>query len=264
MKQLTILAAIFLLPLAIFSQTNKYEYLPKVKNRVEVTNLIGKITLKNTTGNAIVIESDFDKEIPERAIGLNLLGVAEDNSGLGVHVKEEDGVVLITGVSKKIKEYEYTISIPTGIAVSIDYYSPFANELLEIDSYQGSVEIKTLSAGVKLTNCNGPFAVNSTSGNIEAVFNELNQEEPTSLASISGLVDVTLPSQSKATVNISNITGNVYNNLDLKSMSEKKKDERAKGLSEMGHKSDNEFTLNGGGQKLLLKSISGNIYLRKK
>ena len=95
------------------------------------------------------------------------------------------------------------------------------------------------------------------------VFSSINQEAPTSLASISGLVDVTVPATEKVTVNISNINGNVYNNLDLKPVKEAESDERAYGMSPI-RQDIGDFTLNGGGQKLLLKSISGNIYLRKK
>lgn len=264
MKRVTILIAIFVLPLVLFSQQNRFEYTPKVKNKLEVVNLLGDISIKNTSGNSIVIESDFNVDKPERAEGLSLLGSAEDNSELGINVSEENGVVKIAGVTNKVKDYSYTISIPEGIAVNIDYHSPFASGNLEIDSYKGSVEIKTLTADVKLTNCEGPFTVSSISGDIEAVFDNLSQEQPTSLASVSGLVDVSLPGNAKADIKISNITGDVYNNLSLDNKSSKSKDERSEGLNEIKHSSNSEYTLNGGGQKLLLKTISGNIYLRKK
>lgn len=163
-----------------------------------------------------------------------------------------------------MKDYSYTISIPQGIEVSLDYNSPFANSDIEVDAYKGSFEIKTLTANVNLTDCAGPFTVSSTSGDIEAVFNSINQEAPTSLASVSGLIDVTVPADSKATFEISNITGNIYNNLDLKSQSKEEADARANGLGAIKHRNNSTYTLNGGGQKMILKAVSGNIYLRKK
>ena len=264
MKRVTILIVIFVLPLVLLSQENKFEYTPKVKNKIEVINVLGKLTLKNTSGNAIVIESDFNHEKPDRAEGLSLLGSVEDNSQLGINVSEENGIVTISGVTKKVQDYAYTIMVPEGISISIDYHNPFASDSLEIDSYKGSVELKTLTADVKINNCTGPFTVSSTSGNIEAVFSSLDQEHPSSLASVSGFVDVTLPSSVKANLKVSTITGDMYNNLDLKSTSELNENERAEGLENIGGKSKSEYQLNGGGQKLLLKSISGNIYLRKK
>lgn len=264
MKRAIFLAIVIIFPFSAFCQGNKYEYTPKVKNRVEIINLLGEITLKNATGNAIVIESDFDMERPDRAEGLKLLGAMEDNTNLGVSVTEENGVVTISGVTKQVRDFSYTISVPQGIEVSLDYNSPFANSDIEVDSYKGSLEIKTLSASVKLTNCSGPFTVNSISGNVEAVFSSINQDAPTSLASVSGFVDVTIPADSKATFEISNITGNVYNNLSLESNSKEKNDSRAAGLGSIKHNDGSNYTLNGGGQKMVLNSVSGNIYLRKK
>lgn len=264
MKKVTFLIAVFIVPLISFSQGSKYEYTPKVKNRVEIVNLLGEISLKNAVGNTLVIESNFDMEKPERAEGLKLLGAMEDNTNIGVNVTEENGVVMISGVTKQVKDFKYTILIPQGIAVSIDYHSPFANSDINIDAYKGSLEIKTLSANVKLTECTGPFTVNSISGDVEVVFGNINQDEPSSLASVSGLVDVSVPASAKATFEINNITGNVYNNLDLKNDSKEDSDERANGMEEIKHKSKNSYTMNGGGQKILVKSVSGNIYLRKK
>lgn len=266
MKKITFLLAISIIPLLSISQENKFEYTPKVKNRVEIVNLLGEISLKNANGNTIIIESDFNMEKPERAEGLKLLGTMEDNTNLGINVSEENGVVTITGVTRQVKDYKFTISIPQGISASIDYHSPFASSDINVDSYNGSLEIKTLSANVKLTKCTGPFTVNTISGNVDIIFDSVDQNEPSSLASVSGAIDVTVPASSKATFGINNLTGSVYNNLDLQSdkNENKDKDERAKGLAAIKHNNKNSYTLNGGGQKILLSSISGNIYLRKK
>lgn len=264
MKKITILITIFIIPLVTLSQVKKFEYTPKVKNRVEIKNLLGEISLKNASGNTITIESDFNLDKPERAEGLQLMGAAADNTELGINISEENGIVFISGATNKVREYKYTISVPKGIAVSLDYHSPFASGDLEIESYEGSLEIKTLSSDVKLTNCTGPFTVNSVSGNVEAVFSNINQNQPTSLASVSGLIDISVPTSLKATIKLSNITGDVYNNLNLVSTSKEEDEGRSKGLEELKHSNGGEYTLNGGGQKLLLNTVSGNIYLRKK
>lgn len=264
MKKLLAIVITLVLPFFVLGETKKFEYTPKVKNKVEITDLLGKITLQNAPGNAIVIESDFKVDRPDRAEGLKLLGSAEDNTDLGLNVSEDDGVVKIQGATKQVRDFKYKILIPAGMAVNLNYGSPFANGDIAIDSYNGSLEINTLNSNVKITNSSGPFTVNTISGNVEVVFDKINQSDPTSLASVSGFIDVTVPATEKATFGISSITGNVYNNLDLKSnSSDKGKDNRSEGLEAVSRRGGNEFTLNGGGQKVLLKSISGNIYLRK-
>lgn len=263
MKRIVIVIAAFVFPMLAMGQMKKFEYTPKVKNKIEIKNLLGEISLQNTSGNAIVIESDFKMERPDRAEGLKLLGSMEDNTEIGVNVNEENGIVSIQGAVKQVREYKYKISVPVGMAVNLDYNSPFAQGDLTIDSFKGSLEIHTLNANVKITNSTGPFAVNTISGDLEVVFSSINQEAPTSLASVSGLVDVTIPSTEKATFAINTINGNVYNNLDLKSSKETDPDKRADGMKAI-RRDTGEFTLNGGGQKVYLKSISGNIYLRKR
>jgi DUF4097 and DUF4098 domain-containing protein YvlB len=258
MKRLVIVIAAFVFPLIGLGQTKKYEYTPKVKNKVEIRNLLGEISLQNSSGNAIVIESDFKMEVPERAKGLNLMGALEDNTELGVNVSEENGKVSIEGAVKQVRDYKYVISVPVGIAVNLDYSSPFAKGGLVIDSFKGSLELRSLNADLKISKSTGPFTINTISGNVEIDFNSISQEAPTSLASINGLIDVTIPSGEKVSFEISSMNGNVYNNLDLKSP--KESDKRALGLNAMR----GEFNLNGGGQKVFLKTISGNIYLRKR
>jgi hypothetical protein len=263
MKRLIIIIAVFVIPMIGLAQNKKFEYTPKVKNKVEIKNLLGEISLQNSSGNAIVIESDFNMEVPDRAAGLKLLGAFEDNTDLGVNVSEENGVVSIQGAVKQVREHKYKISVPAGMAVNLDYNSPFGKEQLLIDNFKGSLEIHTLNANVKITNSSGPFTVNTISGDVELIFSTISQEAPTSLVSMSGIVDVSVPSGEKATFSISNMQGNVYNNLDLKSTKADKDDQRADGMKAM-RRDMGEFTLNGGGQKVYLKSISGNIYLRKR
>jgi lia operon protein LiaG len=263
MKHYVIVIAAFVFPILALGQMKKFEYTPKVKNKLEIKNLLGEISLQNSQGSALVIESDFKMERPDRAAGLKLLGAVEDNTDLGVNVSEENGVVSILGAVKQVRDYKYKILVPAGMAVNLDYNNPFAKGDLTIDSYRGSLEIHTLNANVKITNSTGPFAINTISGDLEVVFSSINQDAPTSLASVSGLIDVTIPSGEKANLGINTMNGNVYNNLDLKSLKEAEPDRRAEGMKTI-RRDAGEFTLNGGGQKVYLKSITGNIYLRKR
>ncbi|HEY3369976.1 MAG TPA: hypothetical protein VGK10_03955 [Prolixibacteraceae bacterium] len=263
MKKIAIICTALVFPFLVMGQVKKFEYTPKVKNKVEITNVMGEVSLQNSSGNALVIESDFNSVRPERAEGLKLLGSVEDNTELGLNVSEENGVVSIQGTTRQVMDYKYKILIPVGMAVSLDYKSPFVKGDVIVDSFNGSLEIKTLGANVKITKSSGPFTVNTISGNVEVVFDKINQGDPTSLASMNGFIDVTVPGTEKASIEISTMMGNVYNNLDLKSTSSAKdKDNRSAGLNAV-KQGANTFTLNGGGQKVYLKSISGNIYLRK-
>lgn len=72
--------------------------------------------------------------------------------------------------------------------------------------------------------------------------------------SISGFIDYSVPQVCKAQIDLSTVTGNVYSNLkfDEKPMKE---------IAWVGTK--RKLTLNGGSQDIALKTVSGDIYLRK-
>ena len=75
-----------------------------------------------------------------------------------------------------------------------------------------------------------------------------------SINSISGFVDYTIPLKQKASIDLSTISGNVYSDLKF--------DEKpGKDISWVGTKQ--KLTLNGGNTPITLKTISGDIFLRK-
>lgn len=94
--------------------------------------------------------------------------------------------------------------------------------------------LKTISGQVEIKGTTGKMDVNS----------------------ISGFIDYAAPSACKAKISISTITGNVYSN--LKFDDQKAKDKEMKWVG-----SDYNLTLNGGGPEIALKTISGDIFLRK-
>lgn len=75
-----------------------------------------------------------------------------------------------------------------------------------------------------------------------------------SVNSISGFIDYAIPAGAKARINLSTVTGDVYSNLKFDNKPEKE-------ISWVGTKRD--LTLNGGTLPIDLKTVSGNIYLRK-
>lgn len=92
--------------------------------------------------------------------------------------------------------------------------------------------LKTISGQVEIKGTTGEIDVNS----------------------ISGFIDYAAPAACKAKINISTITGNVYSNLKF----DNQKDREMKWVG-----SEYNLTLNGGGPEMALKTISGDIFLRK-
>jgi hypothetical protein len=75
-----------------------------------------------------------------------------------------------------------------------------------------------------------------------------------SVNSISGFIDYAVPANLKTQINLSTVTGDVYSNLKLDNKAEKE-------VSWVGTK--RHLILNGGTLPIELKTVSGNIYLRR-
>ena len=95
------------------------------------------------------------------------------------------------------------------------------------------------------------LSINTISGDItiEGLQNEMEIE------TISGFIDLSLPSKQQADLTLSTITGEMYTDFDL----------NVKNKGELNHYINGKFTtsLNGGGEEIYLKTISGDIFLRK-
>lgn len=94
------------------------------------------------------------------------------------------------------------------------------------------------------------FDVNTISGEIELI----GCEGEMTVNSVSGFIDYSIPEKHKAKIDLSTVTGNVYSNVKFDNPLPKE-------ISWVG--TESELTLNGGNKDVELKTVSGDIYLRK-
>lgn len=227
--------------------------------KIVIKDLLSEIKIVGSQSSEIVIDAKGLEATPSRAKGLKPLygNGCLDNTGAGVSANESGGILTICGASKGSEDASYVFNLPKGISISIDYNSPFAHEDIEIKDMEGEVEVSTLTGDVKCSNVTGPLVLNSISGNIEVTVSKLNQNSPTSISLISGDLDITLPANSPANLEMNALTGGVYTDFEIKA------EPKGGNLPRVGGSSINT-KLNGGGVELNLNCTSGNIYLRKK
>lgn len=146
-----------------------------------------------------------------------------------------------------------------------DYFTLNVNErsgsidLIEKVDFEG---IKKLKGTKNLNNFNTEinyklkvpanleFSLKTISGQIEL----LGSVGKMSINSISGFIDYTIPAALKASISLSTISGNVYSDMKFEK-------DASKEISWVETK--RQLSLNGGTLPVELKTISGDIYLRK-
>ncbi|MBU8892247.1 MAG: DUF4097 domain-containing protein [Bacteroidales bacterium] len=244
---------------ACYAQDFKYDV--KQSGQIFIKNMTGRISIEETTGSQLIIETSRFEKKPERADGLKSLygSGAEDNTGIGLEVNTNGNVIEIAGASKQSEDAYYTFKVPKGINVKIDYRSPFASDDIKVKNFSSELEVSVLNPGIDLENVTGPVILNLTNGDINIDFGTINQQAPISLHATNGIIDITLPSNTPANISMSTINGEIFTNFDI-DFETKSKD----GLSYIGGGQKIVGKINGGGVNINLKTINDNIYLRKK
>jgi len=261
MKHLFALAAtlLLLLPAAFAQKTFKKAFTgsaPKVSIVIEKA----EIEVSGYAGNEIQIEAigTFPGP-PERAKGLKpLYNNAEDNTGIGLDIKEAGGVMTVKKAT--YAEAKYKIKVPTNTDVKVEVLD-WQHDDIDIKDINGEVEIIGKSSNIKLTNVTGPIVSNTVNGNVDVIFTKVNQSKPSHISTINGYVDVTMPADTKAKLAMSTFHGEIYTDLDVKFATDEKS--KATGMAIL-FRNISGASLNGGGVEMTLKSINGDLYLRKK
>lgn len=229
------------------------------------------ILMKEGVSNEIIIEEgcimcgiedesdtamkDELAEIDEKAKGLTpIYASGKDNTGTGIHMVQDGEVLRLNDLKTFYNRNGLTITVPSSISLQIDCGN-LGNA--SIEGLTSELEINTNVGYIKLNKVTGPITAHSSTGNIDIVFTHVNQNAPISVSSSTGMIDVSLPSNTKASVELKSIMGEVYTNFDLVKP-------RGDGLKAISGNNSISGNLNDGGVKIALKASTGNIYLRKK
>lgn len=259
MKQLTmLLTALLITVIAGKARAQQYKY--KLGNSadksIEFTVSRSDVVIEGHDSDEVVIRNLDYEAPPKRAQGLRALyNSAEDNTGIGLSVEEDGGTLKIVTASRD--EGDYRLLVPNKVRLKLDEVNWGGGDF-EIKNHQGEIEINSKNADMKLTDVTGPIIANSTSGDMDIKLTKLSQAGPTSISLVSGYIDVTMPADSKANFSLNSISGEIYTDLDISLKGDKENH-----MQRIGGSREVNGSLNGGGADMNLKTISGDIYLRK-
>ncbi|GAB5524192.1 MAG: hypothetical protein Roseis2KO_20640 [Roseivirga sp.] len=240
-------------------QLSAQDHTVKLSNPSQTTLIIkevNKVSVEAYEGSEIQIEADSKRDQPERAAGLTALSArGKDNTGIGLNVQQDGDQVTIFQASRRGKG-RYVIKVPKSVNVQIEHTGNWEGGKIEVYGLAGELEISGRYNSVYMEEVSGPALVNTVHGKVEAIFSKLNQDSPTSLVSVHGIVDVTLPADTKADVILKTPYGEAFSDMDIQFGDEEG------GMRKVS--STIKGKLNGGGVELDLKASYNNIYLRKK
>ncbi len=210
-------------------------------------------------GDEVIIETKDFSAPPKRAEGLKpLYNQTEDNTNLGLSVTKNNNTLSIKQATRNSSTY--VIRIPRSASVTFKETSWEGGDL-SISDMNGEIELKLNNTEATLNNVSGPVVANNTNGSIKVIFSSLDQAKPSSISTVSGDIDISLPAKDKANFKLKSMQGEIYTDFNIEMQREKNEDGE---LALVGGGGDIAGKINGGGVEVSVQSISSDIFIRKK
>jgi hypothetical protein len=249
------LALVLALPAQLRAQEFKQKFNSPTNRKVVLDMRGSDVTVEGYDGDELIIKgSGHFEPAPALAQGLrSVYSSGTDNTRLGLAVTPTgDNTIRIARTSRS-DDGHYTVRLPrqTDVAFADSWGG---SDDLTMRDISGRIEVSLKSGDLRLLNVSGPVVANTISGDIQIKFNVV-PTQPSAVSSVSGDVDVTLPAPSRLSLSMRSISGEIYTDFDLNLGG-------GSGLKHVGGQTV-EGRANGGGTAFSLKTISGDIFVRK-
>lgn len=234
---------------------------PSAKGMLKVTIHKGPITVKGTGRKDVLVKYG--------AMGANKkMGLEKSKNGLkkingasiDLEISESDNRIRIDSDSWN-QGIILEIEIPKEMDLKLESYN---HGDLEVDNVKGTLELTSYNGPITATNISGSLLADTYNGRILATFKEIYADEPMAFTNYNGGMDLTFPSDLKATFKISNKQGDVYTGYDM--IMEKQKIEKKEGGSKSYKIQLGKWVIgkvNGGGAEITMENHNGDVYIRK-
>jgi hypothetical protein len=222
----------------------------------------GSITLIGYDGKDVLIdvhtEKDRDKNDDGESGGMKRIG----GGSLDFSAEEHDNFVSIRApMSEKLKGV--TIKIPKGATKII--LGTVQNGDIEVKDVSGEIEISNVNGSISATDISGSVVANTVNGEVVVKFKSVDAKAPMSFASLNGKVDVLFPADFKANVKLKSERGEIYSDFDIAVDKTQPKVEKSTEEHYYSVRIEDWVygKINGGGPEMMMKTMQGNIYVRK-
>jgi DUF4097 and DUF4098 domain-containing protein YvlB len=235
---------------------------PARPGKLVVSLMSGQIHVKGHDANNVVVETmDHDDDRDEgrgKSAGLRRLR----NTASGLTIEEENNEMRIS--SQMHNEVSLSILVPVRTSLKLTLMN---GDNIVVERVEGELEVNNMNGDISLTNVAGTGIIHSANGEVKAHFTRVTGK-PMSFTTLNGDVDVALPADIKATVRLDSGHGDIYTDFPIEmlptTMQQTVQDDRAKG-GKYRIKMEKAMVgkINGGGVEYTLKTMNGDIHLRR-
>ena len=183
------------------------------------------------------------------------------NNGFELSAEENNNRVEIESNSFK-RPISLKIRVPQKFSLKV---STVSNGTITVENVNGELEIDNVNGPIELTNISGSAVANTINGAIKATFTDVNATAPMAFSTLNGRIDVTFPASAKANFKIKSDRGDIFSDFDMdidKSQPQATRSSQS-GMYRVAVENWVKGKVNGGGPEIMMKSMQGDIYVRK-
>ncbi|MGY3212661.1 DUF4097 family beta strand repeat-containing protein [Mucilaginibacter sp. HD30] len=172
---------------------------------------------------------------------------AKDGQGKALNVSRQDNVVKIKVEKPRIMNL--IIKVPQNFSVVLKVLT--AGEI-RVEKVDGNHEVSIIAGNITMSAIDGSVLANTKNGNITVDMTSVKKESPLALSNVGGAITLNLPLNSKADVTLRTEFAEVHSDFNISALN-------AKDIS----KNSATGKINGGGTNILMRSVGGNIEVKK-
>lgn len=223
---------------------------------LEVSLFAGDIHLTKHAGKNVRVEVIKHNPAPPAPPKEGMRRISPDDEHLSI-VEKNNHIIIDQGSSLK----------PSKIVI----HAPNEGHFLLKTVHNGNIVVENISGDFELTNVNGKIIMNNVSGSavastingkIHATFLQVKQGTPMAFSTLNGNIDLSFPATIKANLKARSDHGNIYSDFTLKNESTLSKTQE-KGMTRLETSKWVTATINQGGPEMMLKTVNGNIYIKR-
>lgn len=255
MKSITLLVSVLVLSLvsaACFDMGFDDEGTGKEKEEFRQTyNLSagGSVSLKNVNGS-VKIRAWDDQKVEVKALKKG--PTAENIQQVKIEVNASNDSVTIDTIYPKVSRnlnvsVAYEISVPRNANLK---KVETVNGSVEITDVQGRIEANSVNGSITISGSRGAIDAETVNGSIKATMDELSTTEKTSFETVNGSLNLFLPENANAELEVDTTNGKINSEFQL-TVEGKYGPKQARGK------------IGQGGAKLDLETVNGSININK-
>ena len=235
-----------------------YSYSLEGITKVSITTEVSIVVKQHTKNELLIPESENKRaKNAEKSEGLRSVFSEgrKDNTAFGVHLEKAGNHLILKGVRSRLED-DLIVYLPSDMKIVLEV--PDNNDI-HVYNMTGDIEAKANNGDIVMKNVSGPMVVYNHNGHVTIVFDVVSQESPISIIDSKGNIDISLPGNTAADLNIKTSRGELYTDFNLEDMERLPDEENPKKKSRAI-----KGKINTGGVLITLVASYGDVYIRKK